>query len=130
MPFASVIGPAPAALLWAAGTTVGVREAGRRPEELDRTFAVLNGFFLSAVIGHFSAWPWLPNRWRAPWLSSCEGLHGRAMVPYNAILYLSALSALGALAVENRRGRPPRALVPGGVGPVVVGGPRLGVRRP
>jgi len=129
MPFASVVGPGPAALLWATGTTVGVREAGRQPEERDRTFAVVNGFFLSAVIGHFTAWPWLPNRWRAPWLSSCEGLDGRAMAPYNAILYASAVSALAALTVENRRGRVAGALVPVVMVPVVVAAQRWEFRR-
>jgi len=129
MPFASVVGPAPAALLWATGTTVGVREAGRQPEERDRTFAVVNGFFLSAVVGHFTAWPWLPNRWRAPWLSSCEGLDGRAMAPYNAILYASAVSALAALTVENRRGRVAGALVPVVMVPVVVAAQRWEFRR-
>jgi hypothetical protein len=129
MPFASVVGAGPAALLWAAGTTVGVREAGRRPEGQDRTFALVNGFFLSAVIGHFTAWPWLPNRWRAPWLRSCEGLDGGAMAPYNAILYASALSGLGALAVENRRGRAAGAGLAVVMVPVVVAAQRWEFRR-
>lgn len=37
-----------------------------------------------------------------PWLTECEGLEGRLMGPYNALLYLAALAAVGG-AIENRR---------------------------
>jgi hypothetical protein len=37
-----------------------------------------------------------------PWLTECEGLDGRLMGPYNALLYVSAVAAVGG-AVENRR---------------------------
>jgi hypothetical protein len=129
MPFASVVGPVPAAVGWATGTAVGVREAGRRPPSSDRRFALANGMFLSAVIGHFTAWPWAPNRLRAPWLSRCEGLDGRAMVPYNLILYASGFTALAALLVENRRGRAIGSVVPVLLVPAVVAAQRWEFRR-
>jgi hypothetical protein len=129
MPLASLLGPGPAAILWAAGTVIGFREAGRRPPSVDRPFAVVNGMFLSAVVGHFTAWPWAPNRFHAPWLSRCEGLEGRAMVPYNVILYVSGLSAVGALLVENRRGRVAGSVVPVVLVPVVVAAQRGEFRR-
>jgi hypothetical protein len=129
MPLASLLGPGPAAVLWGAGTVIGFREAGRRPPSADRRFAVVNGMFLSAVVGHFTAWPWAPNRFHAPWLSRCEGLEGRAMMPYNLILYGSGLSALGALLVENRRGRVAGSVVPVVLVPVVVAAQRWEFRR-
>src|SRR5215210_2464504 len=76
MPFASVIGPAPAATLFGLGGVVAFREAGRQPRSRDTTFAVLNGFLLSAVLGHFSSWP-RTRRGGLPWLTECEGLSGR-----------------------------------------------------
>jgi hypothetical protein len=129
MPLASVLGPGPAAAFWAAGTVVAVREAGRQPLSRDRRFAVANGFFLSAVIGHFTAWPWALNRFHAPWLSRCEGLDGRAMLPYNLVLYASGLSALGGLLLENRRGRLTGSLVPLVLVPAVVAAQRWEFRR-
>jgi len=66
----------------------------------DRRFAVLNGFFVAAVLAHYSSWP---RAWRkgVPWLTECEGLAGRAIVPYNAILQISAVAAVGGM-IENR----------------------------
>jgi hypothetical protein len=116
MPFASRVGPAPAATLWGVTSAVTVREAGRQPPSRDPAFAVLNGMYLSAVIAHFTSWP----RTRPaglPWLSECEGLRGRLMGPYNAILYLSGVCALAALLTENRRGVVWGALVPVAVVP-------------
>jgi hypothetical protein len=124
MPFASVVGPAPAAAMWAGATGLGVREAGRQPPSHDPRFAVANGLFLSAVIGHFTAWPWQPNRFRVPWLGRCEGLEGPVIVPYNLILHASALSALGGLLLENRRGRVVGCLLPVAVVPAVVAAQR------
>jgi hypothetical protein len=124
MPFASVLGPAPAAAVWASTTAVGVRQAGRLPPSRDPVFAVANGLFLSAVIGHFTAWPWQPNRLRAPWLRRCEGLDGPVIAPYNVILYASGLTALGGLLLENRRGRLVGSLLPVAAVPAVVAAQR------
>jgi len=124
MPFASLLGPLPAAALWASTTAVGIHQAGRLPPSRDRVFAITNGLFLSAVVGHFTAWPWQPNRLRAPWLRRCEGLEGPVIVPYNVILYASGLTALGGLLLENRRGRLVGLLLPVAGVPTVVAAQR------
>lgn len=110
MPFASRVGPRPAAALWGAGTALALSEAGRRPSSHDGVFLALDATYLAAVLAHFAAWP----RTRVlglPWLTECEGLTGSAIRPYNAILYASAVTALGGL-LENRRGIGPGAAVP------------------
>jgi hypothetical protein len=100
MPSASVVGAMPAAAGWATGTAAVYRSAGRRPRTDDGVFALVNGMYMAAVIAHFAAWP---KRWRAgvPALSECEGLRGPVMTPYNAILYLSGIAAVGGV-YENR----------------------------
>lgn len=110
MPYASRIGPVPAATLFGAGSALAFREAGRQPATQDTAFSVLNGMFLSAVLGHFSSWP-RTTLAGFPWLVECEGLTGRLMPAYNAILYTSGIAAIGGL-VENRRGGLWGALVP------------------
>ncbi|MBT2523768.1 hypothetical protein [Arthrobacter sp. ISL-28] len=102
LPFASRVGPLPAAAFFGAGTAVAFREAGRQPHSRDPLFAVLNGVLLSAVISHFSTWPTTKVA-GLPWLTECEGLTGRLMPPYNFILYVSGVAAFGGL-LENRRG--------------------------
>src|SRR3954447_12877398 len=72
-----------------------------RPPVGDRRFAVANGVFASAVISHFTSWP-RTTRAGLPCLTRCEGLEGRLMGPYNALLHVSAVAAVGG-AVENRR---------------------------
>jgi hypothetical protein len=110
MPFASRLGIRTAAVLWTGSTVVAYHQAGRQPGSRDQAFAELNGAYLSAVIAHFVAWP-RTTRAGLPWLTECEGLSGRVIVPYNAILQVSAVAAIGGLA-ENRRGRAWGALVP------------------
>jgi hypothetical protein len=102
LPLASRIGPLPAATLYAGGSVVAFRQAGRQPHRHDKAFALLNGIYLAAVIAHFAAWPTVTRR-GLPWLTECEGLAGRLMPPYNVILYLSGIAALGGL-YENRNG--------------------------
>lgn len=116
IPLASRIGVAPAAGLFAGGAFAAVREARRRPPPADPVFCALDGLYLAAVGGHFGS---LPRRRRAdlPWLTRCEGLRGPVLQPYNVILHLSWMSAIGGLA-ENRSGRRwgvvlPILLVPG-----------------
>ena len=118
MPFASVIGAAPAATLFGLGGVVAFREAGRLPRSRDTTFAVLNGFFLSAVLAHLSAWPRTSRR-GLPWLTECEGLSGRLMPPYNLMLYASGVAAVGGL-LETGRGRGWRGVAPAVLVPAVV----------
>lgn len=115
MPYVSRIGPTTAATLYAAGSASAFHNAGRMPRSRDAAFSVLNGAFLSAVIGHFATWP-RTTLAGMPWLQECEGLTGRLMPAYNLILYVSAIAAVGGM-VENRRGglwgvAVPAALVP------------------
>ena len=101
MPFASRLGPATTAVLYGTSSAVAFREAGRRSCSADPAFAVLNGAFLSAVIGHFSSWP-RTSVAGVPWLTECEGLSGRLMPPYNLVLHASTAAAVGGL-IEHRR---------------------------
>jgi hypothetical protein len=110
MPFVSRLGIGPAAALWTSGTLTAYRNAGRLPDSRDRVFALLNGAYLSAVIAHFLGWP-RTTKAGLPWLTECEGLRGPVIAPYNAILHVSAVAAIGGL-VENRRAWTWGALVP------------------
>ena len=101
MPLASVVGPAPAATLWAVSARSAWRAAGTRPASSDPAFALLNGFGLTAILAHLAGWP-RRTRLGLPWLEDCEGLGPGLMPAYNPILYFSGLSALIALAAENR----------------------------
>lgn len=84
------------------------------PRGGDGRFTVADGLFASAVISHFTSWP-RTTRTRLPWLTEREGLDGRLIAPYNAILYLSAAAAVGG-AVENRGAWQWFALTPSGGG--------------
>jgi hypothetical protein len=110
MPFASRLGIRTAAVFWASSTAAAYHHAGRQPSSRDPVFAVLNGAYLSAVIAHFLGWPGT-TRAGLPWLTECEGLAGPVIRPYNAILHVSAVAAIGGL-IENRRGGAWGALVP------------------
>ena len=127
MPLASVVGPAPAATAWATATAAALGSAGRADPSHDRAFASLNGLFLSAVIGHYLAWPWT-RRW-LPWLADCEGLGAERMPVYNTILYLSGGAALAGLLLENRDGRARAALLPVALVPAAVALQRREFRR-
>ncbi|MFH5821526.1 hypothetical protein [Georgenia sp. AZ-5] len=102
MPGASVIGPVPAAGLWAAATVGGMRAARRWPPERDAAFAAVNGLGLAAVLGHLGGWPHRRTRLGLPWLTSCEGMGPERMPGYNAILYVSGAATALALLTENR----------------------------
>jgi hypothetical protein len=117
MPMASVVGPVPAAAAWSTGTAAVLR-AGTGDRSHDRLFASLNGFYLSAVLGHYAAWPW--TRPGLPWLADCEGLGPERMPVYNAILYLSGGAALAGLLLENPDGRARAAVLPVALVPVLV----------
>jgi hypothetical protein len=124
MPFVSLIGPGPAAAIFGGGGVVAFRAAGRQPRSRDSAFAMLNGLLLSAVLAHLSGWPRSSSA-RLPWLTECEGLSGRLMPPYNVLLYVSGIAAVGGL-VETGRGRgwravAPAVLVPAAIVPWLVG---------
>ena len=110
MPFASRFGAGLTAAFYGTSSAVAFREAGHQPRSRDPAFCVLNGAFLSAVITHVASWP-RTSKGGLPWLTQCEGLTGRLMTPYNLILYLSGIAAIGGF-VENRRGRLLGAAVP------------------
>jgi hypothetical protein len=82
VPYASRVGAMPALTAYAAGTAWSFRAAGRLSVSRDAAFSVLNGAFLSAVIGHFASWP-RTTAGGLPWLVECEGLSGRLMPGYN-----------------------------------------------
>ena len=116
MPLASRLGISPAAVLYGTATAASYREAGRRPPSADPAFNALNGLYLGLVAGHALTWP---RRWAGvPWFRECEGLRGPVLTPYNLILQLSWMAAVGGI-VENRRGRCWGALVPVLVVPVL-----------
>jgi hypothetical protein len=102
MPTASVLGPVPAAGLWALTSGTLWHTAGTRPASSDGVFAVANGIGLAAVLAHLRGWPSRRSRLGLPWLRECEGMGPELMPYYNPILYVSGLAALGALLRENR----------------------------
>ncbi|GAB2651392.1 hypothetical protein [Kribbella swartbergensis] len=127
MPFASVIGPAPAAGLWAAATTKTLRELGR-PE--GATLAgLVNGFGVAAMIGHLSAWPTRRTRLGLPWLRDCEGLGPELMPAYNTILYLTGAAAVGGLLRESRHRFASGVVLPMVAVPVIAAAQRWEYRR-
>jgi hypothetical protein len=115
MPFASVLGPVPAAGVWAAGS-VWVQRAAGSPTG-DRALAVVDGLSLAAAVGHLAGWPRRRTRVGLPWLTDCEGLGPGLMRWYNPIVYAGGTAAAAALLTENRSaprwaGVLPLALVP------------------
>lgn len=103
VPLAPRVGVRAAVTAYGVASVVGYRAAGRLPSPRgDQAFAVVNGFFLAAVVAHLTSWP-RTSRGGLPWLVECEGLEGRVIGPYNALLYVSGVCAIGG-AVENRRG--------------------------
>jgi len=110
MPFASLVGPAPAAAAWATSTALVFHTACRGKDVHNNAFGLINGMFLTAVLAHFIYWP---KRWifGVPWLTECEGLRGNLLAPYNAILYVSGVAAVAGL-VENGRGGVRGAVIP------------------
>jgi len=111
MPFASLAGPVPAATGWAAGTIAAWRTANRVDERYNTVIGVMNGIFLTAVLAHFIYWP---KRWinGVPLLTECEGLRGRVLAPYNAILHVSGVAAVAGLLENGRRAAVRGALIP------------------
>ena len=105
VPGAPRVGMWPAVAGYALGTASTYRAAGRVASPRgDRRFAVANGLFAAAVISHYASWP--RTTWNGlPWLVECEGIEGMLIVPYNMVLAVSAVSAVGGL-VENRSAWP------------------------
>jgi hypothetical protein len=115
MPFASVLGPVPAAACWATATGAVQKIAGSPSR--DTALAVVNGTGLAAVVGHLAGWPRRRTRLGLPWLTDCEGLGPQLMRWYNPIIYTGGVAAAAALLSENRAaprwaGLAPLLLVP------------------
>jgi hypothetical protein len=102
MPFASILGPVPAAGLWTAGTAAFWRAAKTGSATWDSAFALVNSVGLAAVVAHLTGWPARRTRVGLPWLRDCEGLGPDLMRYYNPILYVGGLAAVAALIRENR----------------------------
>ena len=100
MPFASVLGPLPAAAVWATATGA-VQKAAGSPSR-DTTLAVVNGAGLAAAVAHLAGWPRRRTRLGLPWLTDCEGLGPELMRWYNPIVYAGGVAAAAALVRENR----------------------------
>ena len=101
VPLAPHVGVRRAAAAFALSAATAYVPAGRLVSPRgDRTYAVANGFFLAAMVGHYSSWP---RVWRAglPWLTECEGLRGPVICPYNVLLQVSAVAGAAGL-WENR----------------------------
>jgi hypothetical protein len=115
MPFASVVGPAPAAAGWTAGTIALQRAAGS-PRH-DTALAVVNGLSVAAAAAHLAGWPRRRTRLGLPWLTECEGLGSELMRWYNPIVWTGGVAAAVGVLAENRAaprwaGLLPLALVP------------------
>jgi hypothetical protein len=115
MPFASVVGPAPAAAVWTAGTIALQRAAGSRRH--DTALAVANGLSVAAAAAHLAGWPRRRTRLGLPWLTECEGLGPELMRWYNPIVWTGGVAAAVGVLAENRAaprwaGLLPLALVP------------------
>ncbi|MCW2536249.1 MAG: hypothetical protein JWQ26_1948 [Modestobacter sp.] len=102
MPFASVVGPVPAATGWGVAGAATWRAAGRSSPSADVVLTVANGVGLAAVVAHLAGWPRRRTRLGWPWLADCEGLGPELMPLYNPIVQLSGIAALGGLLRENR----------------------------
>jgi hypothetical protein len=118
LPLASVAGPVPAAVGWTAATAAGWRAAGHGGSGPDVALRVVDGTALAAVAAHWLGWP--RRRRGLPWLVRCEGLEGRVMVPYNAVLVVTAAGAVAGLLRENRSAGRAAGLVPLALVPVLV----------
>ncbi|MGY1601763.1 hypothetical protein [Geodermatophilus sp. SYSU D00815] len=109
LPLASVVGPAPAALLWA-GATAGVQRAAGSPSA-GAGLALVNATGLAAALAHLAGWPRRWTRVGLPWLLDCEGLGPELMRWYNPVVHLGGAASLVAALTEDRR-RWPLLLVP------------------
>jgi hypothetical protein len=105
MPFASLVGPGPAAAGWAAATVALQRAAGspRHDTRHDRMLALVNGVSVAAAAAHLAGWPRRRTRLGLPWLTECEGLGPELMRWYNPIVWTGGVAAAVGLLAENRR---------------------------
>ena len=86
---------------WSAVLPFGFVQAARSEEAYERLLAFARGAALSGVAVHFLLWPWRRRLGVLPWLTEAEGLRGRQLPAYNAVLYIWALAAAAALVRET-----------------------------
>ena len=87
--------------LWGTVLPVGFAQAVRSDERWEPVLAYSRGAAVGGVATHFLLWPWRRKLGVFPWLTEAEGLRGRQIPVYNALLYLWGAAAFGALAKET-----------------------------
>jgi hypothetical protein len=87
--------------LWSAVLPVGYAQAMRSDDGLEPLLAFGRGAALGGVVTHFLLWPWRRQLGVFPWLLEAEGLRGRQIPVYNALLYIWGTAAAVALAKET-----------------------------
>lgn len=90
--------------LWGTALPANLVAASRGGRGADGRLAFAAGAALGGVSVHYMLWPWERRR-GLPWLTEAEGLSGKQLPYYNALLYAWAAAALAALVRET----PPRA---------------------
>ena len=91
-----------AAALWSSALPAWMLASARGPRRWDRRLAGLSGAALGGVALHYVIWPWELRR-GVPVLTNAEGLRGRPLAAYNALLLTWGTVALLALARETDR---------------------------
>lgn len=89
--------------LWSTVLPFGFVQSARSDESFEAVLAFARGAGLGGVLVHFILWPWRRRLGVFPWLTEAEGLSGRQLPAYNAVLYLWAASAVAAMLKETPR---------------------------
>ena len=117
--FAPQLGMRRAALFWGSVLPAAGLAAARGSERWAPALAYAAGTSAAMDVLHFQIWPWKLRR-GIPTLTEAEGLTGRPLAAYNALLQAWAVAASAALALETpARARKWAAL--GGLGAAVIG---------
>ena len=87
--------------LWGTVLPFGFVQSVRSDERWEQVLAWGRGAAVGGVATHFLLWPWRRKLGVFPWLTEAEGLRGRQIPVYNALLYLWGASAVGALVTET-----------------------------
>ena len=117
--FAPQLGMRGAALFWGSVLPAAGLASARGSDRWDPALGYAAGTSIAMDLLHFQLWPWTLRR-GIPTLTEAEGLTGRPLAAYNAVLQAWAVAAAAALALET----PPRArrwAAVGALGAAVVG---------
>jgi hypothetical protein len=101
--FQPYLGLPGSAALWGCSFPAWLGAAVAGSKKWDRPLAFLAGLSVGGSAVHFTLWPWTAER-GPPVLTEAEGLRPPLLPAYNAVLYLWALSALAALALDTPPG--------------------------